>query len=291
MPLTTGNDAGRGLVLGWLLIGAWLGLTLWSLLAPAQLPYTLARYLTLLVMIAFTFVHGARRYGVAGMLVYFVIVVGVANLFENLSITTGFPFGAYHHTAAMGPQLLHVPLIVGPIFAVAGYLGWVLAGCLLGAAERGARALTFAQPLIAAFITTSWDLCVDPIGGTLNRDWVWAAGGGWFGVPWRNFFGWLLTMWVGFQLFAFHLAWWQRVRSPPPTRAWWLQPVVFWTLIALQFPLLYTLLPDARVSDPSGTAWQAADLLESMAIVSVFTMLFTALLAYCALARANPFPR
>lgn len=291
MPLGAGTAAGRSLALGWLLIGAWFALTLLSLLAPQLLPYTHARYLTLAIMVAFTFVHGARRYGIAGTLIYFLLVAGMANVFENLSITSGFPFGAYHHTAAMGPQLLHVPLIVGPIFAVAGYLGWVLAGCLLGDAERGTRGLTLSQPLVAAFITTSWDLCVDPIGGTLNGDWVWAAGGGWFGVPWRNFFGWMLTMWLANQLFAIYLAWWHRLRTPPPGRAWWLQPVLFWTLIALQFPLLYVLLPDTLVRDPSGTSWQVADLLESMAIVSVFTMLFTALLAYCALARANNLSR
>jgi uncharacterized membrane protein len=291
MMLRAGTDAPGALALGWALIALWAGLSLASVLTPAMLPYPLARYLILACMVAFTFVHGARRYGAPGIALYFVLAVLIANGFENLSITTGFPFGSYHHTAAMGPKFLHVPLIIGPIFAAAGYLGWILAGCVLGEAERGARSATFAQPLIAAFVTTSWDLCVDPIGGTLNRDWVWAAGGGWFGVPWRNFFGWLLTMWVIYQVFALYLAWWHRARLPAPGRGWWLQAVVFWTLIALQFPLLYALVPDRLVHDPSGAAWQASALLESMAIVSVFTMLFTALLAYCALARANTLSR
>lgn len=277
--MNLGLQPDRGVAMRWLLIGAWLGVTLTSLYAPSLIAPTLARQITLALMVAFTFAHGAFRYGWPGISTYFVIAVLVANLFENMSIGSGFPFGHYHHTASMGPKLLAVPLIVGPIFAVAGYLGWVLAGILLGdtQSERG-RGIKLAQPIIAAFVTTAWDLCVDPIGGTLNRDWVWAEGGGYFGVPWMNFFGWLLTTWVMFQLFALYLAMWGRPGTTPRHRVYWMQPIVFWLLIAAQFPLLFALVPDTAVNDPAGQPWQSADLLETMALVAVFTMVFVGLL-------------
>lgn len=264
----------------WLLMGAWLLVTLTSLFAPKILGVDTSRYINVALMSAFTLVHGAARYGRRGIAVYFLTAVAVAYGMENLSIATGFPFGHYEHTAHMGPQLGRAPLLVGPIFAVAGYLGWALAGMLLGDAFDARPGSVFiARPLIAAFITTSWDLCVDPIGGTMNRDWIWAEGGGYFGVGWMNFFGWMLTMVSIFTLFALWLRREPRLPMRVADARYWLQPMVFWTLIALQFPLLFAIVPDFKLTDPTGQAWQAADLLETMMLASVFTMLFSALLA------------
>lgn len=280
------QSSDKSITLLWAIIGLWLLVTLTSFFAPATLSANTARYVNVALLSVFTLVHGAQRYGARGIIVYFVIAVVVTNLFENLSIVTGFPFGAYHHTASMGPQIVHVPVIVGPIFAVAGYLAWVLAGILLGDVFAPPRSgIAWARPLIAAFITTTWDLCVDAIGGTVNRDWVWADGGPWFGVPWLNFFGWMLTMWVIFQLFAVYLA----RRAPPVAsalpRAYWLQAVVYWLLIGLQFPLLALIVPAVTLTDPAGQVWHARDLFASMALVSCFTMIFTALLAWMLLVR------
>jgi Carotenoid biosynthesis protein len=40
-----------------------------------------------------------------------VIAFIVNNFYENLSILTGFPFGHYHYTEALGPKLFLVPLL------------------------------------------------------------------------------------------------------------------------------------------------------------------------------------
>lgn len=89
----------------------------------------------------------------------------------------------------------------------------------------------------------------------------------------------MLTLWVIFQVFALFLA----RREPLPLTAstgYWLQPLVFWTLIAAQFPLLFAIVPDTLLTDPSGQSWHAADLLQTLALVSVFTMLFVAVLGF-----------
>lgn len=274
----------------WVLIALWTLVTLASFFAPGLLSANNARFINVTLMSLFVLLHGARRYGVAGIVVYFVIGVLVTNLTENLSIVTGFPFGDYHHTDNMGPRILYVPIIVGPIFAAAGYLAWMLSGILLGDVFRDRPVGGIARPLLAAFLTTSWDLCVDAIGGTLNRDWVWADGGPWFGVPLMNFVGWMLTMWLIFQLFSAYLA---RTAARPrvisPSLPYWNQVIAYWTLIALQFPLLALIVPDAAVADPAGGVWQVADLLQSMALVSVFTMLFTSVLAGAVLSRARAY--
>ena len=274
----------------WGIILLWALVTLTSFFLPSLLSANTARFINVGLLSAFTLLHGSRQYG-AAIAVYFLLAVLSTNLFENMSIITGFPFGEYHHTDAMGPKLWHVPIIVGPIFAVAGYLAWVLAGILLGDAFSPVRGIAFARPVIAALITTSWDLCVDAIGGTANRDWVWANGGPWFGVPLINFFGWVLTMWVAFQLFALYVARRQTTTDIPPTAAYWRQPIVYWLLIGLQFPLLALIVPSATLSDPTGQSWNASDLFQSMALTSVFTLCFTALLAWLVLMRqAQPAP-
>ena len=271
--------------LEWLIIGAWTAVTLTSFFLPAILDANTARFINVALLTAFTLLHGRHQYG-SGIAVYFAIAVLATNVFENMSIVSGFPFGQYEHTAAMGPKIWHVPIIVGPIFAVAGYIAWVIAGILLGDVFSNPRGIALARPVIAAILTTSWDLCVDAIGGTANRDWIWANGGPWFGVPWLNFFGWLLTMWVSFQLFALY----QTRREPPlqisADSVYWQQPVVYWLLIGLQFPLLALLVPGGELTDPAGQVWQAKHLFESMAVTSVFTMLFTGLLAWLLLSRA-----
>lgn len=270
----------RSLVWGWIVVGLWLFVTLTSFFAPALLSANNARFINVALMSLFTLIHGVQRYRLAGIFVFFALAVLVTNATENLSIVSGFPFGHYHHTAAMGPKIAHVPIIIGPIFAVAGYLGWVIAGVLLGdvfAAPQ--RAVALARPLVAAFVTTMWDFCVDAIGGTVNRDWVWADGGPWFGVPWLNFFGWMLTMWLIFQAFAVYLKFAEPPLKQAARSAYWLQPIVFWGLIALQFPLLAAIVPAATLSDPAGDTWQSTDLFTSMALVSVFTMGFTVVLA------------
>ena len=270
------------------MITLWAGVTLVSFFAPQMLTGNNARFINVVLLIIFTLAHGSVRYGIRGIGVFFIVAVLITNIFENMSIVTGFPFGQYYHTASMGPKIWHVPIIIGPIFAVTGYLAWMLAGILLRDVFGQARAgVAIARPIIAAFITTSWDFCVDAIGATLNRDWVWADGGPWFGVPWLNFFGWILTMWVIFQIFAVYLA---RTRAPRAIAAssqYWTQIVVYWLLIALQFPLLAMIVPDAILADPSGATWQSDSLMQSMALVSVFTMLFTCLLAFAVLKRAR----
>ena len=48
---------------------------------------------SILLLSVFLVVHGARVYGVRTALVFGAIVLVVSNVFENLSIATGFPFG------------------------------------------------------------------------------------------------------------------------------------------------------------------------------------------------------
>src|SRR3984893_15779468 len=95
----------------------------------------------------FGLLHGAATYGWRGILLFLVVCLGVSNAFENLSIVTGFPFGSFHYSDAMGPKLFLVPLQIGPAYFGVGYLSWTVARAILGDEDtRLDGLLAFAPP-------------------------------------------------------------------------------------------------------------------------------------------------
>src|SRR5207253_3476717 len=56
------------------------------------------------LLFPFALVHGGRRYGWKTIAVFMIVTAIVSNILENTSILTGFPFGHYHYTDALGPK-------------------------------------------------------------------------------------------------------------------------------------------------------------------------------------------
>jgi hypothetical protein len=112
-----------------------------------------------------------------------VIAFIVSNFYENLSILTGFPFGHYHYTEALGPKLFLVPLLIAPAYFGCGYLAWSLAHVFVGVFGNKLRAeQIWRVPLVAAFVMVLWDLTMDPIAATVQKQWIWHDGGSYFGA-------------------------------------------------------------------------------------------------------------
>jgi uncharacterized membrane protein len=125
--------------------------------------------LQLAIMVAFALLHGGLRYGAQGIAAFAVICLVVSILFENLGVATGFPFGHYFYTDALGPKLFYVPLLIAPAYLGVGYMAWVLATVLVGDVKRAADPLsTFATPFIASFIMVLWDFALDPTASTVE---------------------------------------------------------------------------------------------------------------------------
>lgn len=105
---------------------------------------------------------------------------------EALGSSTGFPFGAYHYTKSLQPQLLGVPLIIPLAWLMMLPPAWAVARLIAG--RYGAP--TFVLASAVAF--TAWDLFLDPQMAAWGF-WVWERPGGYFGIPWVNYLGWLLA--------------------------------------------------------------------------------------------------
>ena len=106
---------------------------------------------------------------------------------ERVGTATGFPFGQYGYTAALQPQVAHVPAIVP--------LAWFALG--LPARETahaalGARSTPASRIVLGSAALTAWDLFLDPqmVG---EGYWAWVKRGAYRGIPVTNFLGWFIT--------------------------------------------------------------------------------------------------
>ncbi len=114
------------------------------------------------------------------------IVALVGFISEAIGTATGWPFGAYHYTERLQPQLAHVPLLIPLAWLMMLPSAWAVAWLISGGRSR----LAFIG--LSALALTAWDLFLDPQMVAWGF-WVWDQPGGYFGIPWLNFFGWALT--------------------------------------------------------------------------------------------------
>jgi uncharacterized membrane protein len=264
-------------MLSWVLIVIYAMVTiLRRSFAPNLLPAPISTALVTFVPLVFIFVHGSLSYRLRDLLVFVAITLVVSNIFENMSVLTGFPFGHYYYTDNLGPKVFLVPALIGPAYLGTGYLAWTIARVISGTTHSRLRGhFTVAVPLLAAFMMVSWDLAFDPIFSTIYRSWIWLDGGSYFGVPFSNFMGWLLTTFVFLQLFALYLKGQQSL--PPtdeqPSTIQSLQAILFYGLIAAGY-LLNSLTQDmsATVTDPAGVVWRVQDIYAVTRLVAIFTM-------------------
>ena len=267
-----------------------IGIALWAAVAvyavarvtqafPERLPTPLIVASHVLPALGFMLLHGTLVYRVRGVLVFLLCCLLIGNFTENLSIATGFPFGHYHFTAAMGPKLLQVPILLGLAYVGMGYVSWTLGRIMIGGYREpllGSR--VWMVPLVAAFVMVAWDLSMDPIWSNLVHAWEWHDGGPYFGVPVSNFLGWYFTVYLIYQSFALYLRG-QASSAAGTSNGVWLSAVAFYGVSAAGNLLVIPPPGLSTVVDRSGTKWQVSAILGVSALVSLFVMGAFAVLA------------
>jgi putative membrane protein len=248
---------------------------------PNQVPTLLIVVLHVLPPALFALIHGRRLYGTKGIVVFMVLCLVISSALESLSLRTSFPFGHYYFTGVMGLKLFQLPLLLSLAYVGVGYLAWVVASLIVGA-PQSSRAATFIVPCVAAVVMCSWDLAMDPVWANIDRAWVWLDGGGYFGVPFSNFFGWLLTTSIFYQAFALWLRG-QPLRPSDPTYS--RLAVLMYGIVALGNLLVAvpSALPPSwpkTIADAAGRQWQTSDIIRASILTSVFVMVPFALIAW-----------
>jgi uncharacterized membrane protein len=289
----------------WLLIAGYLLAVICFTWNPTPIAQALAA-----MGIAGACLHASMTYGFRHMLALFSICVVTTFAIENLGVATGFPFGHYHfEVGADLPHIGAIPVIVGPLWFGMGYFSWRVACILLDGADRrlDRNVNLIALPIVAALVATQWDMVMEPGAATIGKAWIWHNGGAIFGVPLSNYFGWLLTAWLFFQMFALYL----RGRHGPwmagafssevgtgsreenaskensNQRALNAIAILFYVCSGLTQIVPWMMGQSGDVTDAAGHVWKIAELREATVGILICTMLFTALLSALRLAKGS----
>ena len=153
-----------------------------------------------------------------------VIVLVGSWLVEAVGVAAGVPFGHYHYTGELQPQLADVPLLIPMAWFMMLPPAWAVAEMILSRQRLLLGRLyrpVFAT--LAAMAFTAWDLYLDPQ-MTARGLWIWETPGAYFGIPLANFAGWWLT--------AFALTWMVNPRDLPH-RPLYLVYVLTWVFQAV----------------------------------------------------------
>lgn len=136
---------------------------------------------------------------------------------EWMGTATGIPFGSYRYSAALGPRVGGVPIVVPLTWFGMSYAAWRTGRLLLerrpgdssgrkdpglqrgtvparsdcGADTRGLSGV-LPELVVTGALMTLWDAMMD-LNQVRSGRWTWSESGAWFGIPARNFGGWFLT--------------------------------------------------------------------------------------------------
>jgi len=224
-------------------------------------------YIQNLAWLSFVLIHGSKRYGWDNLFIFFGITFLISWSTETASITMGFPFGNYHYTDLLGAKIGTVPLKIMSAYFAAGYLAWTMGTGFLGNLGTGiGKRNLFLVPFTASFVMVMWDFCFDPIRSTIDGAWVWEDGGAYYGVPVSNYFGWYLTVFLIYQVFALYLYRFSANERVKQSKVYWyLAPLMF-----LGLAVEYLLNPFFQTAN--------LEIYWSLFLGCILTMVFTSVL-------------
>ncbi|WP_135365575.1 bisanhydrobacterioruberin hydratase [Halosimplex halophilum] len=119
---------------------------------------------------------------------------------EFVGVSTGWPYGAFEYGVALGPMLGGVPLALPVFFFPLVLNSYLLCLLLLGDL---ARSPWVRLPVVVATVV-GIDLVLDP-GAVALGFWTYDGGGAFYGVPWSNYAGWVLSAAVAVAAFDWGL--------------------------------------------------------------------------------------
>lgn len=108
---------------------------------------------------------------------------------ELTGTATGLPFGPYSYTSLLGPKWLDlVPVLIPLSWFTMALPSYFLAYITFPNRRQFLQRIGFGGLLL-----TLWDLALDPAMSYLTTYWQWGETGAYYGMPWINLAGWLLT--------------------------------------------------------------------------------------------------
>lgn len=146
--------------------------------------------LSSVVVVGFAATTGAaaaRRWGPGRAAAAAAGVAASTAVVERVGTRTGWPFGGYHYTGVLRPEVGGVAAIVP-----AAWFAMAVPAREAAHAALGRRSSRLTRVGLGAAALTAWDLFLDPqmVG---EGYWSWHRGGRYRGIPLSNYLGWLVT--------------------------------------------------------------------------------------------------
>jgi uncharacterized membrane protein len=171
----------------------------------------------------FCVLHSYIMLGMKRALTLLAMATTISFCFEFVGESTGLIFGPYCYTDVLGPKLFErIPILIPFAWYMMFYPSYVITNLLTEhrpiTLKTSVLWITWVS-LLGAMVMTAWDLTMDPVmsfhpgaaqpgwcqsATTLQEAdvgspaWVWIDGGVHFGVPLKNFGGWILTAFTVF---------------------------------------------------------------------------------------------
>jgi len=194
-----------------------------------------------LIFVLFSVFHCGAVEGPKRTAIFFAVSAVVTYAMEEAGVRTGLVFGAYHYSDMLGIKLGHVPVLIPLGWFMMIYPSRVVAKAILRTTDmRSIPGITVLAAL-SAMVMTAWDLVMDPAMSTLAGNWVWEKGGIYFGVPGRNYLGWLLTTFLVYWLVG--LLWRAEDGKNTATRTFAALPVIVYAFFTVRYVATNTFPP------------------------------------------------
>src|SRR4028119_2187002 len=144
-------------------------------------------------------IYAYRTLGLWHWLTFMVPAVFLSLGSELLGTSTGFPFGEYGYLSGLGYKVAGlVPYTIPLSWFYMGLVCYLIARAGLKIDNKSDTRLLWLRHIgaiaLGALLLTSWDFVLDPaMSQTAYPFWHYGKVGAFFGTPYRNFAGWVMT--------------------------------------------------------------------------------------------------
>ncbi|AFG37361.1 carotenoid biosynthesis protein [Spirochaeta africana] len=181
------SPVGQGILLLWILGMIAVPILKWTLGSGAE---RIGITIGVLLQIALVLSILLPVWGVGRTLAAWIAVSGLGWLSEVIGSRTGIPYGPYHYTTVLQPQVMRVPVIIPLAWMMMMPPAWAIGHA--ASAALGVPGSAVFMIILSALAFTAWDLYLDP--QMVHWDfWRWERKGLYFGIPLINYLGWFLV--------------------------------------------------------------------------------------------------
>lgn len=153
---------------------------------PLQTLYAAISSIAILLFALPSYLGLWKTYGFRISAILIVSMSVFAIVLENIAVYTGIPYGKFSYGNMMGYTIGFVPWTVGFAWTPILFGAFTISYYLYQKAHIVMRIIT------TAIIMTLFDIVLDPGSVSLGY-WNWNNSQGFYGVPWSNYIGWLIT--------------------------------------------------------------------------------------------------